>query len=263
MSAPDVTEWARMPMLGFDVETTGVDVFEDRIVQAALVRVNEGAEFQRHTWLANPGIEIPEEASAVHGITTEDAALHGMDPGQMLFELTGLLALNMGRVIPTVVANAPYDFTLLEAENRRHGIDTLHSRVSPKPIGPVIDPMVLDKKVDPYRKANCGCGCGATSKKLTDLCKHYGVELTEAHDAGADALAACLLVPKIIARYPNVFRGLTIGGLHQAQIGWRREQADSLRKYFDRNSIEHDGVDPSWPVRKPPVVDAVVQGALL
>lgn len=264
----DTSKWARMPMLGFDLETSGVDVFEDRIVQAALVKVENGVEVNRHTWLANPGIEIPEEATAVHGITTEDAAEHGQDPAQVCFELTGMLALNMGRVIPTVVANAPYDFTMLEAENRRHGIATLHSRVTPKPIGPVIDPMVLDRYVDPYRKAICElnripCRCGAVDKKLSSLCLHYGVQLTEAHDAGADALAACLLVPAIIARHPEKFRGFTVGGLHQAQIGWRKTQADSLRKYFDQNGIEHDGVDPSWPVRRPPVVTAQVQEALL
>jgi DNA polymerase-3 subunit epsilon len=31
-------------------------------------------------------------------------------------------------------------------------------------------------------------------------------------------------------------------------VTWRREQADSLRAYFDKNGIEHDGVDPGWPV---------------
>lgn len=255
-------------LVGFDLETTGVNVHEDRIVQAALVEVRDGAEAARTTWLANPGIEIPAEATAVHGITTEHAATHGQDPAQVLFELTGQLALSMGRVIPIVVANAPYDLTMLEAENRRHGIDTLRSRVAPKPIGPIIDPMVLDKHVDPYRKAICAnnkkpCGCGAVDKTLTSLCLHYGVELVGAHDAAADALAAVRLVPAIIARFPEAFRGFTIGALHQAQIGWRREQADSLRRYFDRNGIEHDGVDPAWPVRRQPVETADLQGSLL
>ncbi len=268
MSAADVAKWARMPMLGFDLETTGVDVFADRIVQAALVPVRDGTPLEPTTWLVDPGVEIPDEAAAVHGITTDRARTEGSDPSQMLFELTGLLALSMGRVIPTVIANAPYDLTLLEAENRRHHIDSLASRVAPKPVGPVIDPMVLDKYVDPYRKGICAesrrpCGCGAVDKKLSSLCLHYGVQLTAAHDAGADALAACLLVPKIIARYPTKFRGFTVGALHQAQIGWRREQADSLRAYFDKTGTPHDGVDPSWPIRPVPTVTAEPQGALL
>ncbi len=268
MSTTDVAKWATMPMLGFDLETTGVDVFTDRIVQAAITPVRDGVPLQSTTWLVNPGIEIPDEAAAVHGITTERARAEGGDPAQMLFELTGQLALTMGRVIPVVVANASYDLTLLEAENRRHNIDSLASRVKPRPVGPIIDPMVLDKYVDPYRRAICAnnkqpCGCGAVDKKLSSLCLHYGVDLTVAHDAGADALAACLLVPKIIARYPTKFRGFTVGALHQAQIGWRREQADSLRAYFDKTGTAHDGVDPSWPIRPVPTVNAEPQGALL
>lgn len=268
MSAADVVKWTRMPMLGFDLETTGVNVFTDRIVQAALTPVRDGVPLEPTTWLVDPGVEIPDEAAAVHGITTERAREEGGDPGQMLYELTGRLALNMGRVVPVVVANAPYDLTLLEAENRRHSIDSLASRVAPRPVGPIIDPMVLDRYVDPYRKGICAearnpCGCGAVDKKLSSLCLHYGVELTAAHDAGADALAACLLVPKIIARHPAKFRGFSVGALHQAQIGWRREQMDSLRKYFDKTGTEHDGCDPSWPIRPVPTVTAPVQEAML
>lgn len=268
MRPGDVEKWQLMPLNGFDLETTGVDVFTDRIVQAAIVKVRHGEPQDSKTWLVNPGVEIPEEAAAVHGITTERARAEGGDPGQMLFELTGQLALSMGRVIPTVVANAPYDLSMLEAENRRHGIDSLRSRVAPKPIGPIIDPQVLDKYVDPYRRAICAnnkrpCGCGAVDKKLSSPCLHYGVQLTAAHDAGADALAACLLVPAIIGRYPEKFRGFTAGALHQAQIGWRRNQMNSLRSYFEKNSIEHDGCDPSWPILPVPVVTAPVQEALL
>lgn len=263
MSTLDLTRLA-----GFDLESTGVDVWTDRIVQAALVSVVDGTETDHSTWMVNPGIDIPDEAAAVHGISTERAKAEGGDPAQMLFEVTGRLALTMGRRIPIVVANAPYDFTLLEAENARYGIDTLTSRVAPLPIGPVIDPMVLDKFADPYRKAICAknrkpCNCGAVDKKLSSLCLHYGVELTAAHDAGADALAACLLVPAIVRRHSQKFRGYTVGSLHMAQVGWRREQMNGLREYFDKQGTEHDGCDPAWPIRARQTEAAAVQGALL
>lgn len=268
MSAP--TKWDRMPCLGFDLESTGVNPREDRIVQAAVVKAVPGTPPEATTWLVDPGVEIPDEAAAVHGITTERARAEGGDPAQMLFELTGRIALTMGRVIPVVIFNAPYDLTMLEAENRRYGIDSLASRVAPKPIGPVIDPMVLDKYVDPYRKGICAedrrnpCRCGAVDKKLTSLCLHYGVQLDGAHDAAADAIAACQLWPKIIARHPQKFRGFTVGALHQAQIGWRREQMNSLRAYFDREGTEHDGCDPAWPLLdNPPIRTADAQGAFL
>lgn len=250
-------------LVGFDVESTGINPHEDRIVQAATVTLI-GDDPDTAIWLVDPGVEIPTEASDVHGYTAERlAAEKTHTPGQMLFEVTGRLALAMGRVVPVVVANAPYDFTMLEAENARHGIDSLASRVAPKPIGPVIDPMVLDKQVDPYRKGICPCGCGAQNKTLSGLCLHYGVQLEGAHDAGADALAACLLVRAIVARYPTKFAGLTLGGLHMAQVMWRREQANSLRKYFDKNGIEHDGVPTGWPILTRQVRTAEVQEALL
>jgi DNA polymerase-3 subunit epsilon len=260
--------WAGMPCLGYDLESTGVNAHEDRIVQAAVVRIKAEQRPQITTWLTNPGVEIPEEATAVHGITTDHARVHGQDPDQVLFELTGRIALAMGHGIPVVAFNAPYDLSMLEAENRRHGIDTLASRLGGKPLGPVIDPMVLDKYVDPYRKAICAnnkvpCGCGAVDKKLTSLCLHYGVQHVGAHDAAGDALAACRLWPRIIARHPEKFRGFTLAALHQAQIGWRRDQMNSLRRYFDSNGIEHDGCAPDWPIYRSPIQTANVQEALL
>lgn len=245
-------EWAAVPCLGFDLETSGVDVFSDRIVQAAVVSVKHYEPPVKITWLADPGVEIPNEATQVHGISTERARAEGQDIGQVLFELTGRLALWLGKGFPIVGFNIAFDLTMLEAENRRHGVDTLASRL-PNGIGPVIDAMVLDKYADPYRKGICAeartpCDCGAVDKKLTSLCLHYEVDLVDAHDATADALAAALLWPRIIARHHRKFAGLTVGRLHQAQIGWRREQMNSLRKYFDDNGIEHDGCDPSWPL---------------
>lgn len=270
----DSAKWFRMPSLGFDLETTGVNAHTDRMVQAALVRHNPEADdgVKPFTWLVNPGVPIPEEASAVHGITDEKVQAEGQDPGEVLFELTGKLALWLGKGWPVVGANLSYDLTMLEAENRRHRVDTLASRLNGR-IGPIIDVQVLDKAADKYRPNDCSrggarrppCGCGATDKTLASLCKHYGVTLAGAHDAGADALAAVLLWPKIIHRHPETFRGFTLGALHQAQIQWRADQANSLRRYFDDNAIEHDGVCPEWPlhVRCGQVETVQVQEALL
>lgn len=264
----DVSNWSRVPVLGFDLETTGINAHSDRIVQAAVVSVKPDAQPNLFTWLADPGVEIPAEASEVHGITTERAQAEGQDIGQVLFELTGRLALWLGKGFPIAGFNIAYDLTMLEAENRRHGVDTLASRL-PKGIAPVIDAMVLDKYADKWRRSECAknkkpCACGAVDRKLTGLCLHYSVQLVGAHDAGADALAAALLWPQIIAKAPSKFRGMTLGALHQAQIGWRRDQMNSLRRYFDDNAIEHDGCDPNWPIYRPPApVTVEPQGAML
>lgn len=251
------SKWAEFPQLGFDVETTGVNVWEDRIVTAALVAIPaNGTHPPRITnYLLNPGIDIPEEATAVHGITTAHATEHGVDPAQAIWEIVGTLALAMERGFPVVAVNASFDLTMLEVEARRHGVEGLVARRGgSRKLGPVVDPQVLDKKADPYRKVKggCKCGCGAEDKTLTGLCLHYRVNLDDAHTADADALAGCLLWSKILDRHPKVFRGHSIKSLHDSQIMWSAEQRNSLRAYFDKAGIEHDGVPLGWPLLNPP-----------
>lgn len=250
------TEWAALPLNVLDFESTGVDALEDRAVQAALVQFRPGQRPVAKTWLVDPGIEIPEGAAAVHGLTTEYVranATHSVE--DMLFELTGLLALGMGHDIPLVAFNAAYDVTLLEAENIRHGIDTLRSRMRRGNICPVIDPHVLDKKFSRRRG----------SRKLVDVCAFYGVIHTGAHDAAGDAIATGRLVARVMAsegaakakvqHYAPVI-------LHQAQVEWRAEQMDSLRAYFDGKQIAHDGCDPGWPVQRRAAVELYGQQAV-
>ena len=79
--------WTSDPWLGFDTETTGTSPFKDRLVTAALVLRAEERDDQVATWLADPGVEIPEQASAVHGITTEYAREHGRPVGEVLEEV--------------------------------------------------------------------------------------------------------------------------------------------------------------------------------
>ena len=63
------------PLVSFDLETTGVDIVNDRIVQIALSKIwqtEKGYSHQDHTWLINPEMPIPKEASEVHGIYDVD-----------------------------------------------------------------------------------------------------------------------------------------------------------------------------------------------
>jgi DNA polymerase-3 subunit epsilon len=238
-----VEQWQQMPLNVLDFETTGVDPTTDRAVQAAFVQIRPGTRPVVRTWLVNPGVEIPKGASDIHGISTDHAREHGGDPAQMLFELTGLVALGLGHDIPLVAFNAAFDLTLLEAENQRHGIEALAARLPRGQIRPVVDPFVLDKQISRRRG----------KRTLVDQCRHYTVPHTGAHDAAADAIATGRLVPKIMAAAAGTKNNAQIVRyslitLHQAQIGWRAEQCDSLRDYFDGRGIEHDGVDPGWPI---------------
>jgi DNA polymerase-3 subunit epsilon len=58
-------------LVWIDLETTGVDVSKDKIVQVAALRVKPDGKIAKRTWLVNPGIPIPPAATEIHGITDE------------------------------------------------------------------------------------------------------------------------------------------------------------------------------------------------
>jgi DNA polymerase-3 subunit epsilon len=67
--------WRDGPLLGFDLETTGIDTKRDVPVQVALVWTEADRVVTADTWLVNPGRDIPDEAIAIHGISSERARL--------------------------------------------------------------------------------------------------------------------------------------------------------------------------------------------
>ena len=142
--------WSEESIIGFDTETTGIRPKKDRLVTCSIVLVSpEGVD--KHYWLADPGVEIPERASAIHGITTAQARSQGRPIGEVLEEIATTLAEHMAAGRPAVAFNATYDFTLLEAELGRHGLQPLVERLGGE-VFPVVDPYLLDRSVDRYRK---------------------------------------------------------------------------------------------------------------
>jgi DNA polymerase III epsilon subunit-like protein len=234
-----VTGWHMGRLCGFDLETTGVDIENDRIVTACVVQVGGKHPTQASTWLADPGVEIPEGAAAVHGITTEQARAEGQPAGQVVEQVVAALVQAVNSGIPIVAMNASFDLTMLDREARRHRVMPLTDRVGDQLR--VIDPRVLDKHIDRYRRG---------SRTLTALCEHYGVRLDGAHSADADAIAACRVAWRIAQREP-VIGEATLAFLHDKQTEWAAEQAEGLRAYFARTpGKEHqaDGVRGDWPL---------------
>lgn len=224
-----IAPWWEGPLVGFDLETTGPDPETARIVTACVVREVPGQRPTSATWLADPGIEIPAEATAVHGITTEHARQHGAPAADVV---AGLLAVLKAESDPLVAFNGSYDFTVLDREARRYGLDPF------EPF-PVIDPFVLDKQADTYRRGK---------RTLGVTCEQYGIPLgDDAHNAAADALAAVQLARAIGAREPHPPADAQV--LHQGQIVWRQQQQDHLADYFRSIGKSADDVDGAWPVR--------------
>src|SRR5690348_1701648 len=121
--------WHQRRLAAFDLETTGIDSESDRIVTAAVSLVGDGLPSVFHAWLIDPGIPIPAGASAVHGITTEQARAEGRQPLAAIEEIVALLAEQLLQGVPVVAFNARFDLTCLDREARRHGITPLLDRV--------------------------------------------------------------------------------------------------------------------------------------
>lgn len=102
--------WHRHALVGFDLETTGTEPLEARIVTAAVIAVDgsDGEPAERHTWLADPGITIPAQASAIHGISSERAAAEGRPVREVADEIADTLAGYWRRGVPVVAYNAAF-----------------------------------------------------------------------------------------------------------------------------------------------------------
>jgi DNA polymerase-3 subunit epsilon len=233
-----MTAWFEGRMAGFDLETTGVDVEADRIVTACVVQCGGGNPTQSFNWLADPGVEIPEGAAKVHGITTERARAEGRPTPEVVEQLVAALAESVLAGLPVVAMNASFDLTILDREARRHGVQPLVDIVGDGLL--VVDPRVLDKKIDPYRRGG---------RKLEDLCRTYDVALDGAHTADADAIAACRVAWRIGTKEPRIGKA-PLSVLHTWQVSWARQQAESLREYFARTPGKEswaEGVRTEWP----------------
>ncbi|MFH0516968.1 3'-5' exonuclease [Streptomyces sp. M41] len=231
--------WYEGPLAAFDTETTGVDVETDRIVSAAVVVQDAPGTRPRVTrWLVNPGVPVPEAATAVHGLTEEHLQRNGRWPAPVMHEIAAELAEHAARGRPVVVMNAPFDLTLLDRELRRHRASSLDRWFEATPLL-VLDPRVLDKHLDRYRKGR---------RTLTDLCAHYEVTLDGAHDAAADALASLEVVRAVGRRFAARLERLSPAELHTLQAVWHAAQARGLQAWFARSGSE-EAVDPAWPLR--------------
>lgn len=228
--------WHTGVLGSYDCETTGRDPLTARLVSAAFVT----SEGQRHEFLVDPGIEIPEETTAVHGITTAYARDHGCAPEQALERIAELLAEHLAAGRPLVVFNAPYDLTLLEVELERHGLRSLLSRIGV--ISPVIDPLVIDKAVDRFRKGK---------RNLESQCAHYGVLIEGAHNAAVDAIAAMEVAKALAERYPEVGQA-TPAELHERQSVWKAASERDFAAYRERRGEAYHA-EPGWPVRERPL----------
>ncbi|MDN6705730.1 3'-5' exonuclease [Corynebacterium glyciniphilum] len=216
-------------LLSFDLETTGTDPLTARIVTSALISI-KGRQRDDLEMLADPGIPIPEGAAKVHGISTEYAREHGRPHDEVLAETIGRIRAGWRDGATLIVYNAAYDLTVLRSLDPTFTVD-----------GPVVDPLVIDKAKDPYRKGK---------RQLEPVCAHWGVTLDNAHEATADALAAARVAWKLARAYPELTE-VSADELMLNQATWHYESQSGLERYFEEKGQTDRAatVNTSWPVQ--------------
>lgn len=232
--------WWHQPFLVFDVESTGVNVFEDRIVQAGLGVAHDPAVEVRLWPVVNPGIEIPAGSTQVHGITTEQAQAEGQDAAQALDEMLQALHRGMAQGMPLVAFNACFDLTMLHHECLRHGLPTLSELLETAEPRPIVDPFVIDGKMSKRRGL----------RKLEAQCEYYNIPPAgQLHNAAIDAVQTARLVPVLMETYPELAQW-TLPALHDQQRVWAGQRARSLRSHFLRSgqADRAAGVVEDWPI---------------
>lgn len=182
----------------------------------------------------NPGVPIPPEASAVHGITA--AKLKAEQAQESSTGIPYIFGTLMGRSVlrgyPLVIYNACYDWPLLMAECAR--IPGFDYQGQPRPS--FLDPLVIDRALDKYRKG---------SRRLEDTARFYKVELKGAHGAQADATAALSIMRALIEAYPQL-KSIDMPTMQKMQADWYAEWRDHINEYWEQTG-KTDRVTGNWP----------------
>lgn len=226
----NLPEWTDK-LIGFDLETTGTDPDTARLVSAAVVDFDDGERVDGVEWEIDPGVEIPEEASLVHGVWEADRAGR-QDHDAAVLEIVEELGDAWRAGYTVVVFNAPFDLTLLQARARDAGAEFTVG-------GKVMDPLVVDRYLDRYRKGR---------RTLEAQARHYGVPLDNAHTAEADAAAAVRVALAVAERWPDELADAT---LMERQARWSAENTEGLRLWLRKQGRDVSDFRTGWPIRDP------------
>ncbi len=186
------------PIIFFDLETTGVNIATDRIVEISILKIFPNGNKESNTWLVNPEIEIPAEATAVHGITNEKVV---MEP--TFKELAPTINKMIADCDLAGFNSNRFDIPLLAEELMRAGIDfDMNNRKA-------IDVQVIFHKKE--------------QRTLSAGYQFYcGKNLEDAHSAEADTKATYEILLAQLEKYDDI--GNTVEAL--SDFSSHRDRAD-------------------------------------
>ncbi|MBC8093193.1 MAG: 3'-5' exonuclease [Pseudonocardia sp.] len=252
--------WADGKLTMIDFETTGKEAETAKIVTCAVVVDEPGFEQLRYEWVAQQ--EVPDEAAAIHGYSTERCMDEGRPEIEVLGEICEVLRAHWTAADPLGAFNLVYDATVLDRRNIALG--------GPWPTGPTgqrggpiigscVDPYVLDRTLGRKRRGK---------RTLNLVCDHYGVQLDEAdaHTAIGDVLATLALTRVMARRIPRI-RHTDLRQLYRDQqamhAAWALDMQAFIRgkkredmvagREFDGRPVTQEDIDAviitgHWPI---------------
>lgn len=167
-------DWVAQRIAFLDTETTGTDPRNDRIIEVGVVIGQAGEVLERHSWLMHPGIPIPKESSAIHGISDEMVA----DKPRFTEVADEILTVLEG-AIPAAY-NATFDRAFLHQELRRGGGVAQVRPPAARDDVVWLDPLVFAREI--FKGQGESRALGAVAERL-------GISLDNAHRATDDAEA--------------------------------------------------------------------------
>lgn len=206
--------WEDVPIAMLDVETTGRDSGQDRVIELGIVVGRRGEVIAKYNWMVNPGRPIAPDAQAVHGISDADVA------NAPAFEV---IAHEVKKALEGCVPaayNAPFDRAFVQAEMSRAKVTGTEAPALRREVE-WVDPLVWARELQSDER----------SRTLVDVAARLGVKLENAHRASDDAEAALHVLYKLgkDARVPLVY-----GAFVQEQRRLSLLQSDERRMW--RNS---------------------------
>lgn len=170
----------KKPIVFFDLETTGVNILRDKIVEISYIKVMPSGEEEEKTLRINPGMPIPAEATAVHHITDEDVA----KCPRFKDVAKELARVFLGCDIAGFNSNR-FDVPLLMQEFANAGVDIDMARHN------FVDVQNIFHKME--------------QRTLVAAYKFYcGKDLEAAHSANADTRATYEVLKAQLDRYPSL-----------------------------------------------------------
>jgi DNA polymerase-3 subunit epsilon len=235
------TPWFDGTIVGFDLETTGLDREMDEPVSFAFAEFEFGTLTDIDEGWIMPSRSISPGAAQVHGLNKARLSDIGATTisegiGHVSRRLRELSELNT----PIVGANLSYDLTMIDRCMRR--LRSSDSLATSGWCGPAIDVLVIDRAFDQNFKSR-------PVRTLTALCEHYGVK-SQMHTASGDATAAVEVLRAQVSRFEDL-RNMDLPSLYEAQVTWHRQWCESLSAYrVSRGRRPLDPREGSWPFLK-------------